>query len=177
MQFVAIVDRIHAAVGRVAAWLGLAMVLVGAGTAIASYLEGRFDARLSFVALDEAQWYLFSLMFLFAAPWALAENAHVRVDVLYGRWGPRGKAWTDILGGLLLLVPFCVYATWVTIPAAAEALRVREMSPDAGGLPRWPLKLLVPVAFGLLGLQGIAMVVRAWHSRTGSAVSASEGAA
>ena len=166
MKFVAFVDRLNRRIGRAAAWLGLLMVLLGAASAIAGSMDSFVDARLSFVALDEAQWYLFSLMFLFAAPWALSEDAHVRVDVLYGRHGARGRAWTNLLGGVLLLVPFCVYAVVVTVPAAAESFRVREMSPDAGGLARWPLKLCVPVAFALLALQGVALVVRSVVERS-----------
>lgn len=161
MAFVRIVDRTNAWIGKFAAWLGLLMVLIGAGNALGGYLEPFVGRRLSLVALDEAQWYLFSVLFLLAAPWALAENAHVRVDVLYGRLGDKGKAWTDILGSLLLLLPFCVFAIWVVTPSAVEAFRVRETSPDAGGLVRWPLRWVAPVAFGLIALQGLAGVVRA----------------
>ncbi|MEM8709571.1 MAG: TRAP transporter small permease subunit [Planctomycetota bacterium] len=160
MGFVTFVDRLNGVVGRGASWLGLLMVLVGAGNALGGYLEPIVGKRLSLVALDEGQWYLFGLVFLLAAPWAYAENAHVRVDVLYGRLGPRGKAWTNVLGGVLLLLPFCAFAILVTWPSAMEALRVREGSPDAGGLPRWPLRLVAPAAFGLLALQGVAEIVR-----------------
>lgn len=162
MKLVAFVEKLNTLVGRAAAWLGLLMVLLGAVSAIASAMQSFTDARLSFVALDEAQWYLFSLMFLFAAPWALREDAHVRVDVLYGRLGPRGQAWTNLLGGAFLLVPFCVYAVVVTIPTAAESVRVLEVSPDAGGLVRWPLRLAVPVAFALIALQGVVLVMRSF---------------
>ncbi|MEM1448719.1 MAG: TRAP transporter small permease subunit [Planctomycetota bacterium] len=169
MRFVALVDRLSTAVGRAAAWLGLAMVLVGAGNAVAGYLEPYVGRRLSSVAFEELQWYLFTALFLLAAPWALATGAHVRVDVLYGRLGRRGKAWIDGAGGVLLLVPFCVYGVLVTWPAAAESFRVREVSPDPGGLARWPIKALVPVAFVLLALQGIANVVRAIADLRGQA--------
>ena len=161
MTFVALVDRMNTLIGKLAAWLGLAMVFAGAGNALANKIEPYVGRRLSSVALEELQWYLFSALFLLAAPWALKENAHVRVDILYGRLGRRGKAWTDALGGALLLLPFCVYAVVVTYPAAMESLRVREVSPDPGGLARWPIKLLVPLAFTLLALQGLANVVRA----------------
>jgi TRAP-type mannitol/chloroaromatic compound transport system permease small subunit len=160
MTFVTLVDRTNSIIGKFAAWLGLAMVFVGAGNAIASFIEPYAGRRLSSVGLEELQWYLFSALFLLAAPWALAENAHVRVDVLYGRLSQRGKAWTDAIGGSVLLVPFCLYAVVVTYPTAMESLRVREVSPDPGGLARWPIKLIVPFAFVLLALQGIANVVR-----------------
>lgn len=160
MPFVHFVDRLNARIGQTAAWLGLLMVLIGAGNAIGGYLEPLVGRRLSLVALDEGQWYLFSILFLLAAPWALAQQAHVRVDVLYGRLGPKGKAWTDVLGSLLLLLPFCVFAVIVLTPSALEAFRVRETSPDAGGLVRWPLRFVPPVAFALLALQGVAIIVR-----------------
>ncbi|MFT6111197.1 MAG: TRAP-type mannitol/chloroaromatic compound transport system permease small subunit [Planctomycetota bacterium] len=160
MGFVHLVDKTNAWIGRLAAWLGLLMVLMGAGNALGGYLEPIVGRQLSLVALDEGQWYLFSILFLLAAPWALAENAHVRVDVLYGRLGPKGKAWTDILGSLVLLIPFCAFSLWVLTPVAFEAFRVRETSPDAGGLVRWPLRIVAPVAFFLIALQGIAGVVR-----------------
>lgn len=156
-----LIDRLNTAVGRTAAWAVLAMTLVGAGNAIASYLEPLAGRRLASVALDELQWYLFSALFLLAAPWALKENAHVRVDVLYGRLNARGKAWTDVLGGLLLLVPFCVYAVVVSVPAALESIQRGEVSPDPGGLLRWPIKAVLPAAFVLLALQGIANTLRA----------------
>jgi TRAP-type mannitol/chloroaromatic compound transport system permease small subunit len=160
MWFVGVVDRVGSFVGKVAAWLGLLMVLIGAANALGGYLEPMVGRRLSLVALDEGQWYLFAMLFLLAAPWALAEGAHVRVDVLYGRLGAKGKAWTDVLGSLVLLVPFCVFAVWVVTPSAIESFRVREVSPDAGGLPRWPIRLVAPVAFLLLALQGVAGVIR-----------------
>ena len=161
MKLIDGIDRINTLVGRAAAWAVLLMALIGAGNAIASYLEPFAGRRLASVALDELQWYLFSVLFLLAAPWALRENAHVRVDVMYGRLGVRGKAWTDALGGALLLLPFCVYAVVVSYPAAAESLRIREISPDPGGLPRWPIKAVLPLAFTLLALQGLANTLRA----------------
>jgi len=170
VKFIDGIDRLNTLVGRAAAWSVLLMALVGAFNAIASYLEPMAGRRLASVALDELQWYLFSALFLLAAPWALRENAHVRVDVMYGRLGPRGKAWTDALGGALLLLPFCAYGLIVSFPAAAESLRISEVSPDPGGLPRWPIKAVLPVAFTLLALQGLANTLRAaGELRRGSA--------
>ncbi len=103
----------------------------------------------------EGQWYLFSLAFLLAAAPTLARGEHVRVDVLSGRLRPSTRAWIDLLGGLLLLLPFCAFAAWSTGEMAARSWSIREGSPDPGGLPRWPIKLVIPVAFGLLGLQGL----------------------
>src|SRR6056297_1877491 len=139
------------------------VVLVGLGAATAAlrYVGRPLGVSLTSNAFLEGQWYLFSAVFLLAAAWALRENAHVRVDVLYGRLGPRGKAWTDLLGTLLFLLPFCALMLWATGPSVAESWAVREVSPDPGGLPRWPIKALVPVAFVLLFLQGIAQAIKA----------------
>ena len=161
VKFIDGIDRLNGIVGRTAAWSVLLMALIGAGNAVASYFEPLAGRRLASVALDELQWYLFSILFLLAAPWALRENAHVRVDVMYGRLGVRGKAWTDALGGALLLLPFCVYGLVVSYPAAAESLRIGEVSPDPGGLSRWPIKAVLPIAFALLALQGVANTMRA----------------
>lgn len=155
------VDRVSIQVGRLAAWLGLAMVLTGAWYAVGRAVEERFDVRLTSSSLTEAQWYLFSVLFLFAAPWALQSGAHVRVDVLHARLHPRQRAWVELLGMLLFLVPFCGFAIATSLPVGLESLRQLEGSPDPGGLARWPLKLAVPIAFGLLLLQGLAEAIRA----------------
>ncbi|MEC7232069.1 MAG: TRAP transporter small permease subunit [Planctomycetota bacterium] len=161
MAFVQLIDRLSRRIGQAAAWLGLLMVLVAAANAALGVLEPYTERRLTHVAIDEAEWYLFTVLFLFAAPWGLQAGAHVRVDVLYSRLGVRGRAWIDLAGGVLLAVPFTVYAVVVTVPVASEALRIHEVSNDAGGLPRYPLLMAVPLAFGLLALQGLANVVRA----------------
>ena len=155
------IDRTNAAIGKVACGLMIVLVGLGAMTAVLRYVGRPLGVSLTSNAFLEGQWYLFSAVFLLAAAWALRENAHVRVDVLYGRLGPHGKAWTDLLGTLLFLLPFCALMLWATGPSVAESWAVREVSPDPGGLPRWPIKALVPVAFVLLFLQGIAQAIKA----------------
>ena len=150
------IDALNRFIGRGMAWATLVMVLIGAFNALARTVERQLGLELSSNAYLEAQWYLFSLVFLLGAPYALRANAHVRVDVLYGQHPARWKAWTDLLGSLLFLVPFCLFAIWISWDFVANSLEVLERSPDPGGLPRWPLKLVVPVAFGLLGLQGLS---------------------
>lgn len=151
-------------VGDAAAWLTLAMVLLSAGNALARY-AGRFLGRnLSPNTLVEAQWYLFAAVFLLGAASTLRDDAHVRVDVVYGRLRARTRAALDLAGHLVFLLPFCAFALWACWPAVAESIRIHEGSPDPGGLPRWPIKALVPVAFALLGLQGVASAIRAFTS-------------
>jgi len=154
------IDRLNRGVFQLVCWLTLVMVLVGAFNALARYFDRAVAWRLSSNAWVELQWYLFSLVFLFAAPWALRTGSHVRVDVLYGRLSRRGRAWIDLLGGVLLLLPFCLFGMLISIPSVRDSIHVWETSPDPGGLPRWPIKSAVPLAFGLLFLQGLAEVMR-----------------
>ncbi len=154
------IDALNERVGRAVSWLALVMVLFGAWNAVARYI-GRFvGTDLSSNGFIEAQWYMFSLLFLLGAGYTLKEDAHVRVDVLYGRLGPRGKAWIDVGGTLLFLLPFCVFGVWVSWEWVLNSWVEREVSPDPGGLPRYPLKAMVPLAFTLLGLQGISLFIK-----------------
>jgi TRAP-type mannitol/chloroaromatic compound transport system permease small subunit len=154
------IDRVSDLVGRSVLWLVAVMVVTGAFNALARYLNRFTDANLASNAYLEAQWYLFSLVFLLGAAYALKEDAHVRVDVLYGRLGVRGRAWIDLMGTLLFLVPFCVLMLWVSWPSVAASWRVREGSPDPGGLPRYPIKAVILVAFALLLLQGVSQALK-----------------
>ncbi len=159
LRLSAAIDALNAKVSRIVAWASLTMVLVGAGNALARY-GGRFAGiDLASNAYLELQWYLFSLLFLLAAAGTLRENKHVRVDVFYGRLSDRGKGWVDFVGTLVFLIPFCVFILYGSWPSVAESWRVREVSADPGGLPRYPIKTLVPVAFALLLAQGFARAV------------------
>jgi len=156
----AALDRLSHMVGRAASWLALVMVLLGAFNAIARYL-GRFvGLQLSSNAYLEAQWYLFSLLFLLAGAYALRHDAHVRVDVFFARVSPRARAWINLVGTVLLLLPFCVFMLAVTWPPVRNSWMIREVSSDPGGLPRYPLKAMILVCFALLFLQGIAELIR-----------------
>ena len=153
-------ERVSSAVGNGAAWLALVMVVVGAFNALSRYL-GRFTGSdLSSNAYIELQWYLFSALFLLGAADALREDAHVRVDVVYGRLGPRARAVVDLIGTLVFLLPFCAFALWTSLPMVENSWRVMEQSPDPGGLPRYPIKTLIPVGLLLVMLQGIAVCCR-----------------
>lgn len=154
------IDRFSERTGRIVYWLTLLMVLVGAYNAIVRYLDRYTGLGLSSNTYIEMQWYLFSLVFLLAGAYALKQDAHVRVDVLYGRLSPRGQAWINLGGTVLFLLPFCVLMLWVAWPALADSWMRREMSPDPGGLPRYPIKTVVPVAFVLLFVQGVAFLIR-----------------
>ena len=154
------IDRLNLGIGRSVSWLVLVMVLVGAFNALARYV-GRFTGfNLGSNAYLELQWYLFSVIFLLGAAYTLQQGAHVRVDVLYGRLSRRKRAWIDLVGTLLLLIPFSLFMIRVSWPSVWNSWVVREVSPDPGGLPRYPLKALILVSFGLLTVQGVAEVLR-----------------
>ena len=154
------VDRFSEWTGRLLYWLTLVMVLIGSYNAVVRYLGRYTGTSLSSNAYIELQWYLFSIVFLLGAAYTLKHNAHVRVDVFYGRLSTRGRAIIDLAGTLLFLIPFCIAMIWLSWSSVASSWAIMEVSPDPGGLPRYPIKTVIPVAFGLLLLQGLAEAVK-----------------
>lgn len=154
------IDRLNDRVGRALYWLTLVMVGVGAFNAIARYLDKYTGLGLSSNMWIEMQWYLFSLVFLLGAAYTLEYDDHVRVDVLYGRLSRRGKAWINLLGTTLFLLPFCGVVLWMSIPFVVNSWAILEGSPDPGGLPRYPIKTVIPLALFLVMLQGVSLMIR-----------------
>jgi TRAP-type mannitol/chloroaromatic compound transport system permease small subunit len=150
------------AAGRSAAWLVLAMVLLGAYNAVARHAGRSLGVPLGSNAWIELQWYLFALVVVFCAAWTLRHDAHVRVDVWYGRLSPAGRARVDLAGTVLFLLPFTAFVLWVSWPSVRASWAVHEGSPDPGGLPRYPLKSAIVAGFALLLLQGLASGWRSW---------------
>lgn len=161
------IDRFSEGVGALAAILSIVMVILGAGNAVARYLGRALGLNLASNVYIEAQWFCFAAMFLLGAAATLRRDEHVRVDVLYARLSPKRRAWLDVVGTVVLLVPFCVFGIVSSLPTVLTSVRVREGSPDPGGLPRYPLKVLIPVAFALVLLQGLAFLVRRLAEATG----------
>ncbi len=159
-RYACAVDGIHRRIGSWAAWGTLLMVLVGAFNAVARYYDRDLGTRLSSNRWIELQWYLFSIVFLLGSAWTLREGRHVRVDVLYTRFSARTQAWIDLAGGVLFLVPLCLFALYVSFEPVANSIRVREGSPDPGGLPRYPIKALVLVAFAMLLAQATSEIAK-----------------
>jgi TRAP-type mannitol/chloroaromatic compound transport system permease small subunit len=149
------IDSLNERVGRFVTWLVLACVLISAANAIT-----RYGFNFSSNAFLEIQWYLYSIVFLCAAGYALKHNAHVRIDLVYGRLSRRAQAWIDIFGGLCMLLPVCAIIMWYGWSAFLESYRIDEISGDAGGLARWPIKFVVPLAFLLLILQGLSETIK-----------------
>lgn len=154
------IDRVTDRIGRVVACLLLLMTAVAAFNALGRY-GGRFiGVNLSSNAYIELQWYLFSVVFLVAAGYTLERDAHVRVDVLYSHLSERARAWIDLVGTVLLLIPFSIFVLWMSWPSVRNAWRIREQSPDPGGLPRYPIKAVILIGFALLLVQGIAQLIK-----------------
>lgn len=148
--------------GRVVAWLVPALVLLTVYDVTMRYL---FHGGS--VALQELEWHLFALLFLLGAAYTFKHDEHVRVDVLHhARWmNPRRRAWVDLVGTLVFLMPFCAVVIATSLPFVTNAFLFAEGSPDPGGLPyRFLLKAAIPIGFGLLMLQGVAVAVRAWQT-------------
>ncbi len=149
------IDAANETVGRAVPWLVGAATLISALNALARYGLGR-----SSNAWLEIQWYLFAAIILLAAGYTLKHNGHVRIDIIYGRFSARARAWIDLLGALLFLLPLCGLMVWLSFPGFVDSFASGEMSPDAGGLMRWPVRLLIPLGFALLALQGVAEIIK-----------------
>jgi len=155
LKFSALVDRANELIGRWAAWLTLIAVVVCTVNALV-----RYALHMSSNAWLEMQWYLNSATFLLVAAYALKTNAHVRIDVIAGKLPLRVQAWIDIFGGLFMLMPVTVIIAWYSWPSLVSSYAIQEYSSDPGGLLRWPIRLLIPVAFALLALQGLSEVIK-----------------
>mgnify|MGYP001600890184 FL=1 len=108
----------------------------------------------------EIQWYLNSAMFLLVASYTLKLNAHVRIDVIAGKLSSRTQAWIDVFGSVFMLLPAVLIIAWYSLPSLANSFQLHEMSSDSGGLVRWPVRLLIPLSFGLLALQGVSEMIK-----------------
>lgn len=154
------IDGLNNRIGASIRWLSLIMILVGAFNAIARYLTRYTGVALSSNAYLDLQWYFFSLIFLLGAAYGLEHDVHVRVDVLYSRLTRKKRAWIDLVGTVLFLIPFCVLMLWVSWPAVRNSWVIRETSPDPGGLPRYPIKAVILLSFVLLVLQAFSQLVK-----------------
>ena len=149
------IDALNERVGHLVYWLILAAALVSAGNASVRYA---FDTSSN--AWLELQWYLYSAVFLLCAGYTLLHNEHVRIDVIIGYLPPKLRAWIDLLGGVLFLLPMAVVTMFLSWPVVVESYVRHEFSADAGGMLRWPVKLLIPVGFLLLALQGVSEIIK-----------------
>ncbi len=149
------IDRLNQFVGRHVYWLILAAVVVSAGNATVRYVAG--DSSNAWL---ELQWVLFSAVFLLCAGYTLLHHQHVKVDILYSRLSRRSQLWIDIFGTVFFLLPMSALVVWLSWPVFVAAYQSGEVSGNTGGLPLWWARLLVPVGFFLLLLQGISELIK-----------------
>jgi TRAP-type mannitol/chloroaromatic compound transport system permease small subunit len=150
-----LIDALTNLIGKLAMWMILATTLISAGNAIIRKLFGT-----SSNAWLEIQWYLFAAMVLLGAPYVLKINEHVRVDLFYSMMSERVRLWIDLLGGVFFLLPICLIMIHFTWPWFVESWTINEGSMNAGGLVRWPVKLVLPIGFALMALQGVSEIIK-----------------
>lgn len=152
------IDRLNAGIGRAAAWLALALVLIECTVILVRHVLG-----LGSIWLQESGMYAHAGLFMLAAAWTLRADRHVRVDILYGTASPRRKALVDLFGALLLLLPVMAVLLYFAVPYAARSWAILERSRETSGLPLvYLLKTLIPLFALLVALQGVSQAIRAW---------------
>jgi len=149
------IDWLNERFGWLADYCVLLACLISAGNATVRYLFS-----YSTNGLLEIQWYLFGAVVLLGAPYTLKRNEHVRVDLVYMSLSPRGRLWVDTLGFIIILIPAGLYLTWLSFPFFWQSFLYDEMSQNAGGLILWPAKLLLPLGFALLTIQGLSELIK-----------------
>ncbi|OHV84695.1 TRAP transporter small permease subunit [Rhizobium sp. LCM 4573] len=155
LKFSALIDRVSEVIGRFSGYLVLACCMISAANACIRYLF-----NYSSNGWLEIQWYLFAFIVLLGASHTLRLNEHVRVDLIYGAVSDRVRLWIDILGLVFFLIPACLYLAWLSWPFFTVSYTQGEMSSNAGGLIRWPVKLIIVSGFALLALQGLSELVK-----------------
>jgi len=152
------IDRLTAAIGRAVAWLALFIVIVEFALVI-----GRYALDFGSIRLSESVIYAHAALFLLAAAWTLQAGGHVRVDVFYAHASRRARAVIDLIGAIVLLLPFALVLLWLSVPYAAQSWAILERSQESSGLPLvFVLKTFIPLFALLMLLQGIAQAIRAW---------------
>jgi len=169
LSFSALIDALNEKIGVVCNWLVLSACVVSAGNAMVRYA---YDSSSN--AWLEVQWYMFAVIVMFGAAYTLKRNEHVRVDILYMTLSRRGQLWVDILGALVFLLPTCAILAWLSWPFFMQSFNVYEHSSNAGGLLRWPIKLVLPIGFALVALQGLSELIKRVAFLNGYAVDSLE---
>lgn len=149
------IDALNEKIGLTISWALLAAVFICSGNALI-----RYTFNTSSNAWLEIQWYLFSAIFLLASSYTLRRNEHVRIDVIVGKFSKRTQVWIDVFGFTFFLLPATLLILYFATPFAFESIRNQEVSSNAGGLIVWPAKLLIPLGFLLLTLQGISELIK-----------------
>src|SRR3954470_20075281 len=149
------IDRLNERIGSLCNWLVLAACIVSAANAMI-----RYAFSYSSNSYLEMQWYMFAILVMFGASCTFKRNEHVRVEILYVMLPERGQLWLDLIGTLCFLIPSCLLLAWLSLPFFLDSYDTLEMSGNAGGLVRWPIKAVLPVGFFMLALQGVSEVIK-----------------
>jgi len=155
LRISAVIDWVTDHVGRYAIWLLLGAVVISAGNAISRYA---FSASSN--AMLEVQWYLYSAVFILGAGYTLLKNQHVRIDLISNRISAKARNWVDVIGLAVFLIPVAVMIAWMSWAGFVDSYQMGEMSSNAGGLIRWPVRLLIPVGFWLLAAQALSELIK-----------------
>jgi TRAP-type mannitol/chloroaromatic compound transport system permease small subunit len=155
LRLSAAIDRLNERIGGVCNWLVLAACLVSAANAMI-----RYAFSYSSNSYLELQWYMFAILVMFGASYTFKRNEHVRVEIFYVMLSERGQLWLDLIGTLCFLIPSCLLLAWLSVPFFVDSYDTLEMSGNAGGLVRWPIKAVLPVGFAMLALQGVSEVIK-----------------
>jgi len=149
------IDALTERIGRFVYWLILAVVIISALNATV-----RKAFNYSSNAYLEIQWYLFSFIFLIGAGYTFLRNEHVRIDIITGRLSGRAQNWIDVIGIVFFLFPMAILIGWLSWPLFMDSFVRHEVSTNAGGLIIWPARLIVPVGFALLLMQGVSELIK-----------------
>ncbi|MFZ4788140.1 MAG: TRAP transporter small permease subunit [Rhizobiales bacterium] len=155
LNFSRLIDRVSSAVGRTLSWLILLAVIVSTVNAIIRKL---FDVSSN--SWLELQWVLFGAVFLLCSSWTLLSNEHIRIDIVNSLLPKAARDWIDIAGHVLFLLPLTIVMMIVSWPFAIRSLMLNEQSINAGGLPQWPAKFLIPIGFLMLFFQGVSELIK-----------------
>ena len=158
------IDWINERISKLVYWLVLGAVLVSSGNAMM-----RYGLNISSNAWLELQWYMFSTIFMFCAAYTLRCNEHIRIDIVASRLSQRTRDWIDVAGHMLFLLPLCLIMLYESWPYFVTAWLNNEVSANAGGLIRWPARLLIVIGFALLLLQWFSEVTKRIAAMLGAA--------
>lgn len=153
------IDAVTGFIGRISWWTTLAMIAIGVFNVVTRYLGRSLGVSLGGTTYIALQTYAYDFVFLMAAGYVLRQDGHVRVDILFSSLGRRARAWIDVFGTLAFLLPFCWLGIRFSLRYVASSWRQGEVNLLAGGLPVYPIKTLIPIAFGLLALQGLSELI------------------
>jgi TRAP-type mannitol/chloroaromatic compound transport system permease small subunit len=168
--FIKFIEAINEYLGRVISWITFGLVVL-----VFTDVVMRYVFQTSFVFVQEMEWHLFSIIFLFGAGYTLLHDEHVRVDIFYQRMSKKGQAWINFIGVLFFLLPGCYLIIATAIPFVQDSYSVVEGSPDPGGVPyRFLLKSAIPVGFGFVALQGISLLLKSLLTILGTELEAKE---